>query len=142
MGGCHHRALTVCGQDVETACGLHVKHLVDEFNQLVGVSAQHIIEGPGLRTGLLAFFRLCQLLQRPLNQGQWGAQFMTHLGIEVKFLTLHPVALIIEAGGLQEVVIDTDDHQEQQEDQDASQDGDDPVGAELLHVGIGHILQT
>ena len=67
---------------------------------------------------------------------------MTHLGIEVQFLTFHLVALIIQAGGLQEMVIDTDDHQEQQEDQDGSQDGDDPVGAELLHVGIGHILQT
>ena len=131
-----------CGQDVETACSLYVEHLVDELYQLVGVTAQHIIEGLGLRTGFLAFFCLCQLLQRCLNQGQRGAQLMAHLGIEVKFLTLHPVALVIEAGGLQEVVIDTDDHQEQQEDQDASQDGDDPVGAELLHVGIGHILQT
>ena len=99
-GGGHHRVLMTCGQDVETACSLYVEHLVDELYQLVGVAAQHIIESLGLRTGLLAFFCLCQLLQRCLNQGQRGAQLMAHLGIEVKFLTLHPVALVIEAGGL------------------------------------------
>ena len=95
-------------QALQTFC-LYVEHLIDDLCELVGVPSKYAVKTLGFRTGLFGFLGLCQLFQRTLDQGQWGAQFMAYLCVEVELLTFHLVAFLDEAGSLQEIVIDSHD---------------------------------
>ena len=122
-GRCHCDFLVICRDDVKAARGLYVEHLIDEFCQLVGVTAQDSVEILGLRTSIFGFLCLCQLFEWSLDERQRCAQLMTHLSIEIELLTLHSVNLFIKTSPLQKVIIDTHNHQQQQEYQDESQNG-------------------
>ena len=73
---------------------LHVKHLVDDFTELMGVALYDGEKSRGLCAGLLYVIGSGQLIEWSLNEGQWRAQLMTYLCIKIELLTFHFISFV------------------------------------------------
>ena len=119
---------------------LYIQHLVDDICQLEGVATQDIIQALCFCTGFLGFSGFCNLFQWALDKGEWCAQLVTYLCVEFELFTFHLSTLLADTGFLQEVIVDTHDKDQQQENHDHRHDGDHSLGAKLLNVIAGFLL--
>ncbi len=91
----------------------------------------------GFIAGTLHLGRLGELLERALDEGEGRAQFVAHLGVEVKLLALHLAALVVQPRPLPVVHVNGYEQREQQGHCHQREPGEGALIAQFAHVSAG-----